>query len=93
MKRSLLIAALLALGLTACDKPAPPPPPPAPAPAPAPAPEAMKSDMPKSDAGGSMAMPGDMKKDEMKKGGAMATPGGPGGDAGAGSPGPGEMKK
>ena len=34
MKRSLLLAALLAFGLAACDKPAPPPPPPPPAKAP-----------------------------------------------------------
>ena len=64
MKRSLLLAVLLAFGLSACDKPAPPPPPPPPPvkapeptpppppPAPAPAPE-MKKD--------------DEKKDEMKK--------------------------
>jgi hypothetical protein len=62
MKRSLLIAVLLAFGVAACgDKPAPPPPPPpakeaakAPAPPPPPPPPAeMKKDEP--------------MKDEMKK--------------------------
>jgi len=62
MNRSLLVAAFVAVVLTACgEKPAPPAPPPpvkeapkvtpapaeAPAPAPAPAPDAMKSEPPK----------------------------------------------
>ncbi|HEV8517848.1 MAG TPA: hypothetical protein VGQ54_04690 [Burkholderiales bacterium] len=62
MNHSLLVAAFVAVGLTACgEKPAPPAPPPpvkeapkvtpapseAPAPAPAPAPDAMKSEPPK----------------------------------------------
>ena len=56
MNRSLLVAAFVAVGLTACgEKPAPPAPAPkvtpapsaAPAPAPAPAPDAMKSEPPK----------------------------------------------
>ena len=77
MNRSLLIAAMLAVGLTACgEKPAPAPvqapapapaavpapaATPAPAPAPAPTPDAMKSEAPKG------AVPnaptGDTKKD------------------------------
>lgn len=76
MNRSFLIAALLAVGLTACGEkpapapkqPAPAPAPattPAPAPAPAPAPEAMK-DAPKADA---------PKADDTK-----ATPATPSGD-------------
>ena len=58
MNRSLLVAAFVAVGLTACgEKPAPPAPPPpvkeapkvtpAPSEAPAPAPDAMKSEPPK----------------------------------------------
>lgn len=63
MNHSLLVAAFVAVGLTACgEKPAPPAPPPPvkeapkvtpapseapPAPAPAPAPDAMKSEPPK----------------------------------------------
>lgn len=56
MNRSLLVAAFVAVGLTACgEKPAPPAPAPkvtpapsaAPAPTPAPAPDAMKSEPPK----------------------------------------------
>ncbi len=71
MNRSILIAAFLALGLTACGEkpgkapvaPAPAPavaPAPAatPAPAPAPVPDAMKSDAPKADAMKSDAAPG-----------------------------------
>jgi hypothetical protein len=79
MKRSLLLAALLAFGLAACDKPAPPPPPPAP---PAKAPEAPPpppppppaAEAPKDAAGApgapSAGAPGAMdmnKKDEEKK--------------------------
>ncbi|MEK7231812.1 MAG: hypothetical protein AAB115_07285 [Pseudomonadota bacterium] len=75
MNRSLLIAALLAVGLTACgEKPAPAPAPkaapapaPAAAPAPAPVPEAPKAE-PAKDAAAPAAAPADaMKKDEMKK--------------------------
>ncbi len=67
MNRSILIAALLALGLTACGEkpakapvvPAPAPAPAAtPAPAPAPVPDAMKSDAPKADAMKSDTAPG-----------------------------------
>jgi len=70
MKRSLLIATLLAFGLAACgDKPAPPPPPAAPAKAPEaappPPPPPPAAEAPKDAAG---APAGDMmKKDEMKK--------------------------
>jgi hypothetical protein len=72
MKRSLLLAALLAFGLAACDKPAPPPPPPAPAvkapEAPPPPPPPPAAEAPK-DAAGAPGAPaaGDMKKDEEKK--------------------------
>jgi hypothetical protein len=66
MNRSLLIAALVTIGLTACgQKPAPAPAPqaapapaPAAAPAPAPAPAAAPAEEMKKD---------EMKKDEMKK--------------------------
>jgi hypothetical protein len=67
MKRSLLLAALLAFGLAACDKPAPPPPPPPPTKAPEapppPPPPPPAAEAPKDAAGA----PGDMKKDEEKK--------------------------
>jgi hypothetical protein len=81
MNRSLLIAALLTVGLAACgEKPAPAPKQPAPAPAPAatpapppapaPAPEAMKSDAPKADDTKSTpsAPTGDTKKDPKQPG-------------------------
>ncbi len=74
MKRSILMAALLALGLTACGNQAPPPPPPkppepakvpAPPVPPVPTPDASKAE-PAKDA--AAPAPGDaMKKDEMKK--------------------------
>jgi hypothetical protein len=73
MNRSLLIAALVAVGLTACgQKPAPAPAPqatpaPAAAPAPAPVPDATKAE-PGKDAAAPAAAPADeMKKDETKK--------------------------
>ncbi len=84
MNRSFLIAALLAVGLTACgEKPAPAPKQPAPAPAPAatpapapaPAPasgpaDTMKSDAPKADDTKSTptAPTGDIKKDPKQPG-------------------------
>jgi hypothetical protein len=84
MSRSFLIAALLAVGLTACgEKPAPAPkqpapapapaatPAPAPAPAPTPAPaDAMKADAPKADDAKSTppAPTGDTKKDPKQPG-------------------------
>ena len=80
MNRSFLLAALLALGLTACgEKPAPAPAPktaaPAPAatpaPAPAPAPDAAKSDTTPADPSKGMAAPAgptDEKKDPKAPG-------------------------
>lgn len=84
MNRTFLIAALLAVGLTACgEKPAPAPKQPAPAPAPAatpapppapaPAPDAMKSEAPKAGDKGMSAPPstspsGDTKKDPKQPG-------------------------
>jgi len=76
MNRSFLIAALLAVGLTACgENPAPAPKQPAPAPAPAPAPtpapaDAMKADAPKADDAKSTptAPTGDTKKDPKQPG-------------------------
>jgi hypothetical protein len=67
MNRSLLIAALLAVGLTACgEKPAPAPATPAPAPAPAAAPAPAPAPDAAKDAA-APAAPDAMKKDEMKK--------------------------
>jgi len=73
MKRSLLLAGLVALAVSACGKkeqPAPPPPPPAPAPAPAPAPQPGMGGMEKGMEGmsgmsGGQVMNG--KKEEPKK--------------------------
>jgi hypothetical protein len=70
MKRSLLLAAVLAFGLAACEKPArpPPPPPPVTTPTPPPPPPPPAAEAPKADAGAPAGAPaGDMAKDEMKK--------------------------
>jgi len=57
MRHALVVAAILALGLTACSKKEEPPPAPAPAPAAAPAPEA---------ASGTAATPAEQKPEEKK---------------------------
>lgn len=74
MNRSLLIAALVAVGLTACgEKPAPAPAPqsaPPPVKAPEAAPPVTVPDAPKAEPGkdaAAPAAPDAMKKDEMKK--------------------------